>query len=153
MKWFQTLLLVAGVWLGNMPAQAQVKDPTTWSYEVKKSGNGRYELVFVAQFADSWHIYSMNPGGDGTLLPPVFTFKAPGNVKLLGKVKESGKKITEAVEGIDGKVHYYKGDVRYVQEIQVTGSARITGEHQYQVCSDEMCLPPKTKPFTFDIKP
>ena len=36
--------------------------------------------------------------------------------------------------------------------VTLTGPTKITGKHQYQICNDKMCLPPKDKDFSFDIK-
>jgi len=53
------------------------------------------------------------------------------------------------MEGIEGKVNYFSGKIEYVQDVTATGSTKITGTHQYQVCNDRMCLPPKDKDFCF----
>jgi len=52
-------------------------------------------------------------------------------------------------------VRYFKGEATFVQEVEVpTGKmVKITGKHQYQVCNDKMCLPPKSKDFSFTVKP
>ena len=60
--------------------------------------------------------------------------------------------MTTTMAGIDGKVTYFTGKIDYVQEVTVTGNTKITGKSEYQVCNDKMCLPPKDKDFSFDIK-
>jgi thiol:disulfide interchange protein DsbD len=93
----------------------------------------------------------MTPGGDGTLIAPSFTFEKYPWVKLKGPVKEVGKLITKTLEGIDGKVNMYAGKVDYIQDVEFTGKATIKGTHEYQVCNDKMCLPPKDKNFSIQI--
>ncbi|XZF16072.1 cytochrome c biogenesis protein CcdA [Chitinophagaceae bacterium MMS25-I14] len=129
-----------------------IKDPTTWTYEVKKKTANDYELVFHLKIKDGWHIYAFEPGGDGSLLPPVFNFGKNANVTLKGKVKQVGTLITENLEGIEGAVHMYKNKVDYVQQITVKANTVIKGTQDYQVCNDQMCLPPKTIPFSFEVK-
>jgi thiol:disulfide interchange protein DsbD len=145
------LLLLLGTGTVNT-ASAQVHDPTTWTYEVKKIGGDKYELIFHLALEEKWHIWSVKPGGDGFQIPPTFKFNQIPGLKTLGPVKETGKPITETMDGVDGAVTYFSGKVDYVQTVTVKGKTKITGSHEYQVCSDNICLPPKTLKFEFDIK-
>lgn len=145
---FVGLLLTANV-------NAQMKDPTTWKVEaIRKFGN-RFEVFFHVKLAPNWHIYALNPGGDGTLLPPVFTFDDNKSVKLIGTPKEASKPVEEVMEGIEGKVRFFSNEVTFVQEVEVSGNDPISasGNYEYQVCDDKICLPPKKQPFKVLIKP
>jgi len=149
----KVLFLFLGLFAALPQLHAQlVEDPTVWSYEVKKKGDNKYQLVFHVKLTKpDWHIYSLKPGGDGTLIPPSFSFQKNKDVKLLGKVKEAnGKRITEKIEDV-GTVYYFKNSVDFVQDIAVTANTKVTGTHEYQVCNDQMCLPPKTLKFSFSI--
>ena len=130
-----------------------IEDPTAWKYEVKKKSATEYQLIFHLDLKSPWHIYSMHPGGDGYEIAPSYTFDVNPKIKLKGKTIEKGKAITTKMEGIDGKITYLSGKIDYVQDITVTGGTKVTGKHEYQVCNDKMCLPPKDKEFTFEIKP
>lgn len=151
MKWKSALLLLL-VFLTTSHVFAQIQDPTVWTYEVKNKGNHQYELIFHLTINKEWHIWSMVPGGDGFLIPPSYKFDKNANVQLVGGVTEYGTKVTTEMEGIDGKVTYLSGNVDYVQIVNVKGACKITGKHEYQVCNDNTCLPPKTIPFSFEIK-
>lgn len=146
------LLLVLSLSLSPFGFAQLIKDPTTWSYEVKKKTGGQYDLVFHLKLAEGWHIWSQKPGGDGFQIPPTFAFDKNSNVQLVGAAKESGKgKHTGMMDGVDGEVTYYEGAIDYVQTVKVTGKATIAGKHEYQVCNDQMCLPPKKKSFKFEV--
>ena len=135
------------------PAFSQMTDdPTTWKYEVKKKSGTEYQLIFHLELKKDWHIWSMHPGGDGYEIAPSFTFDKSAGVKLVGSTTEKGKSVTTTMAGIDGKITYFTGTVDYIQNVTVTGNAKITGKHEYQVCNDKMCLPPKDKDFVFEIK-
>jgi len=136
---------------GSLFAQV-IDDPTTWTYEVKKKSATDYQLIFHLNIKSGWHIWSMNPGGDGYEIAPSFTFDKNVNVKLKGATTEKGKATTTKMEGIDGKITYLAGKIDYTQEVTVAGASRITGKHTYQVCSDKLCLPPTDKDFVFEIK-
>ena len=129
-----------------------IEDPTTWTYEVKKKSATDYQLIYHLNIKSGWHIWSINPGGDGYEIAPSFAFDNNAKVKMVGKTTEKGKATTTVMQGIDGKVTYLAGKIDYIQEVKVTGSTKITGKHTYQVCNDKMCLPPKDKDFSFEIK-
>lgn len=148
---FIGLFLVSNAFAQAKPATA-IQDPTHWSYEVKKKNANEYELIFHLTLQDGWHIWSEHPGGDGFIIPPSFKFDKNPFVHLDGDVVEEGNPIVGKVEGVDGQVTYYKNKVDYVQVVQVKGAATLTGTHEYQVCNDQMCLPPKTAKFRFEVK-
>jgi thiol:disulfide interchange protein len=145
------LLAFAGIFcfqVGN--AQDMVKDPTTWTYEAKKTGEHKYQLIFHLKLKQDWHIWSITPGGDGLLVPPSFNFsKAPG-LKLIGGIREKGKLIKKEFPGTDGMTNSYETQVDFVQEAEVKDLAKIKGKHEYQVCDHQQCLRPTTKAFSFD---
>ncbi len=148
---FASLYLLALSLLFQPRAEAQmVQDPTTWTYLVEKKGDGEYDLIFRVKLTNGWHIFSQNPG-DEFLIPPSFKFEGK-NFKLIGKLKEVGTLKTEEMEGLDNPVHYYEGTADFVQTIKGRAGTTIKGEHEYQVCNDRMCLPPKRKSFEFHLK-
>lgn len=148
------LLFGALAFAGKCSAQ-KISDPTAWTYSAKRKFGNHFELFFKVKLSGGWHVYALDPGGDESLIPPTFTFEADKNVKLVGKMKELGKPVTEMVDGIDKAVHYFKGEATFVQEVEVPWgmSVQIKGKHEYQVCNDKMCLPPKSKAFLFTVKP
>jgi thiol:disulfide interchange protein DsbD len=128
-----------------------MKDPSAWTYKVKPVGKGEYDLLFNLKLQPNWHIYAMNPGADSSLIPPSFDF-AKGKYELVGKtIEQSGKLTAATIEGVEGEVRYYKGNVVYRQRVKASHGSNIKGEHIYQLCNESICLPPKTKPFTFHI--
>jgi len=149
---FLKVALLAAFGLFIMPsANAQKFDPTSWEYEVKKLKGSEYQLIFHATLEPKWHIWSMSPGGDGSLVATFFKFYDNSKLNLKGKISERGTVITTVLEGITGKVMYYENKVDYIQKVLVEGPATITGEQVYQVCNDSLCLPPITKRFSFNI--
>ena len=128
-----------------------IQDPTTWTYEAKKLQGDDYELIFRLKLAEGWHIWSLNPGGDGLQFPPAIKINKNKDVATKGDVREKGKSVTGEMEGVDGIVTYFHGDVEYRQSLKVTANTVITGSYEYQVCTDEMCLPPKKKTFSVKI--
>lgn len=132
-------------------AQAQmIEDPTEWKFEARKVEGNKYDIVFHCDVKNGWHIYSLDPGGDGSFLPPSFTIKENADIKLVGEVREDGEIIHETIEDI-GTVHYYK-NVDYIQTVELANeNITITGEYSYMTCNDETCLPPKTAEFSIKV--
>lgn len=125
--------------------QEKIEDPAHWSYEAKKISAEEYELTFKLKLDDGWHIWSLNPGGDGYEIVPSFSFDR--GVSEKSKLAEIGYAKTVEMEGVDNKVTYLSGNVLYQQVVSVKGKTKITGEHEYQVCNDKLCLPPKRMKF------
>ena len=128
-----------------------LKDESKWMFEAKKKSGNQYDLVIHLKLPEHWHIYSFKPGGDGSLLPPEFKFAKNPNVTYNGSTLEKGKLISEKLEGIDGVVNMYKGTVDYTQSATITRNTKITGTYTYQICNDEMCLPPTDKNFAITV--
>lgn len=129
-----------------------VIDPTTWTYEAKRISNTEFDLIFHAELEEGWHIFSQKPG-DEYLIPPKFNFVSAKNYKLTGAVNELGTLLEEKLEIAEKPIRYYERSVDFVQRIVVRGDIKkVSGHHEYQVCNDRLCLPPRTKDFTFQLR-
>jgi thiol:disulfide interchange protein len=139
-------LLVLMVMSFSLEAQI-TKNPTHWNYTSKKISGNDYELIITCTLDEHWHIWSLDPGGDGLLFAPAFKFTKNPDYTLVGSVKESGKRIDREFSGTDGITHSYEKKVTYTQKIKVKKNTVIEGKHDYQVCNESKCLTPE-----FDVK-
>ncbi len=132
---------------------AQIENPVSWNYEVKKKTADTYDVVVTATIEHPWHIYSQNTGKGGPV-PTSFTFKTNPLITKSGAVKEVGKleKIYDKNFGTD--VLSYSEKVQFVQTIKVKGGIKtnISGTVEYMVCDDSHCLPPTKKSFDLPIR-
>lgn len=124
-----------------------IKDPTTWSFSTKKIKDSEYELTIQCKLKPEWHLWSINPGGDGLLVPPTFTFKKNKDIELVGNIKEKGNKISKEFPGTDGIAHYYENQVSYVQKFKAKNNTTLIGNVNYQTCDHAQCLKPEDKAF------
>jgi thiol:disulfide interchange protein len=108
------------------------------------------ELVITARMDKGWHLYSFDPGGDGSLIAPEITVKKNADLELVGKVKEVGKLVTEDIEGV-GTIHYFKEKVDYVQKVKYKKLGKVQASVYYQTCDDKGCLPPTTEEVSIDM--
>lgn len=150
-KLFKIFSIVLLSVLNTFSSNAQMfEDPTEWSFEAKFVKDNTYDLIFHCNVKNGWHIYSLDPGGDGSFLPPEFVVNTNADIKLVGTVTEKGKIIHETIEDI-GTVHYYK-KVDFIQRVELAKpDMTIKGEYTYMTCNDETCLPPKTLDFSIKV--
>ncbi len=152
MSQMRAFFLFAALLMFPFLSGAQItQDPTTWTTTIKKVNGNQYELKLSMKLAAGWHIWSLKPGGDGLQTAPEIRVDNNSAVKPAGAVKESGKKITGPMDGVDGIVNYYENGVTYTQSLKVASNTKVTGIYMYQVCDDKMCLPPKTKKFSVEV--
>ncbi len=146
-------LLIACMSLFFTGARGQMtKDNSQWTFEAVKKGGNKYEIIAHLKLEKGWHVFSLKPGGDGSLISPSISFNKNPKVKLVGSLKEKGKLISEKVEGVQGTINMYDTKVDYTQAATVDGATVITGTYKYQICNDRMCLPPAEKTFTITVK-
>jgi hypothetical protein len=146
-----TILFLSVFCLKTAIAQEPL-DKSKWRFEAKKKSGNQYELIFHLTLPKGWHIFSLTPGGDGSLIAPSFVFDTNSHLTLIGKVTEKGDLIREKMEGITGMVRMYEGGVDYIQRATITTKDQIAGTLTYQICNDKMCLPPKDKSFVFEME-
>ncbi len=128
-----------------------ISDPTTWSFKAKKVSGADYELIINCKLRPEWHLWSLDPGGDGMLVPPSFTFEKNSNIEVVGKIKEVGKKISKEFPGTDGITHFYENEVSYIQKFKVKANTVFKGSVNYQSCDHSQCLKPEAKAFEVKI--
>ncbi len=126
-----------------------IEDPTVWQFEARQIQGEEYEIRFQVKVNNDYHIYSLDPGGDGTFLPPSFEIEPNPIYEPRGDLLERGEKISETIEDI-GTVYYYK-EVVFVQPARIKGAGVLKGQYTYMVCNDVGCLPPKTRDFSIRI--
>lgn len=130
------------------PANAQ--EPLHWQYSSQKLNDSTWAVHFTASLDQGWHTYSQLQPKSAVAMPTTFGFTKNPLARLKGKPKEVGEVIhySDAATGI--AANQYAGKVDFVQHIILRSKARInlTGTITFQTCTDEMCLPPKTIPFT-----
>ena len=143
------LLTCLGMIIAFVSGAQGVKDPSTWTTKVVPAKDG-YDLVFHIALEPKWHVWALDAGGDGMMIPTSFTFD-PGNYSLIGAVREEGKLVVTDMDGIDGKVRYYSDSADFRQALRGKTGDIVKGSFTYQLCNESICLPPKTQTFSVRI--
>ena len=129
-----------------------VKDPTTWTATAKKIKDSEYELKLHCKLKPEWHLWSLEPGGDGMLVFPTIKYSKNPNLSMIGKLTEKGTKISKEFPGVDGITHYYENEVTYTQKVKIKANTVIKGVVNYQTCDHSQCMIPTDKSFEIEIK-
>ncbi len=149
---YNALLLIAGLcFSANTFAQTE-EVHAKWTYEARKKKAGEYELIFHLKLDKGWHIWSLDPGGDGYQIVPSFNIADNPNVKVQGPPTEKGHVTKTEMDGVDGVVSYLSGKIDYAVDVTVRNKTVITGKLNYQICNDRLCLPPTDEDFEIEIK-
>jgi len=104
-------------------------------------------ITVQADIAKGWHIYSLTqkPGGP---IPLRIAVQGIGDVSLRGSIK--GPKPEKYFDKNFGMTtELYSGSPRFMIPLAVPGRAsrgarQVQVTARYQVCSDKLCLPPRT---------
>jgi hypothetical protein len=128
--------------------------PIVWQYSAKKVSDMKYEVHLTAQLQTGWHAYSQKQPEEAVAQPTEIHFKPNPLVGMEGKIKEVGALEQWKDEATGIKANQYANQVDFVQIVKLKGKVKtsISGSLTYQVCTNEMCLPPKTESFVIDVR-
>jgi DsbC/DsbD-like thiol-disulfide interchange protein len=144
-------LILTLVFFTAVGAFAQLENPITWSYGVKKISKTEAVVLIKATIEDGWHLYSLNlkPGGPNKT---IITFSPSKDFTLVGKAAEP-KPIIKYEKVFKMDVGYFQDEVVFQQKIKLNKpSAVVKGKVEFMVCDDSHCLPPDDVTFSVQVK-
>lgn len=142
------LMLGFGAW-----SQVAEEEHIFWSASGKVISDDEFEIIIKAELEEHWHTYSQFMGmGDGPL-PTWITFETGSDFELIGDAVESNS-ITYFDETWGAEIVQFEEIAVFTQRIKWLNKdvQTITGNVNYMICSDGMCLPPSDFTFTIDLK-
>ncbi len=108
----------------------------------------------LAKIEAPWHIYSQKQPEGAINIPVKIDFSVNPMISLNGIPKEIGK-LTKAKDKTTGiAANEYGAKVDFVQVVKLKANVKtnISGVIHFQVCNEEMCLPPMSENFNIAIK-
>jgi thiol:disulfide interchange protein DsbD len=131
---------------------AQILEPVKWSFESKKTGDGEYELRFMAKMDEGWHVYSQFVPSGGPI-PTSFKFDNPVGFTLVGKVREP-KPLEENDPNFNMVVKYFAKSVEFTQKVKVISDkpVEVKGFLEFMCCNNQNCLPPTEVNYSFKLE-
>ncbi|MCS6917738.1 MAG: thioredoxin family protein [Chitinophagales bacterium] len=146
------LLISVLVFLAGQAMAQYVNPHVTWQFSAEKKENNQYDLLFKAEIAPKFHLYSQHIE-EGGPIPTAFTFEPIKGYRLIGKVKEEGKR-KEAQEPVFDNMTliWFEDQVTFRQRVQLTEKqATVSGYITFMTCDDQQCDPPSDVPFSFQL--
>lgn len=133
---------------------AQIKEKISWQQQVKDLGNNEFEVQFIANLENGWHVYSLDNASED-IYPTLFTLEKNSNYKTLTKLQANGKKKTEFSKAFNTNLSTFEGKIVYSQKIKALTDKPFTidANVEYQVCDDKMCLAPESEIYSVKITP
>ncbi|MCK5136508.1 MAG: thioredoxin family protein [Bacteroidales bacterium] len=147
------ILILTGLTLWMVfNVNAQIADPVKWTFSHESIGDQEVELVFKAIIDPPWHLYSAYlPSGGPIATKPYFNeSEAYSLVDGIVEVTKPKKKFDEGFQMELGTISG-KAELRQRVKLNGPGTHTITGEIEFQVCDDVICLPPKYEEFSFTV--
>ena len=132
---------------------SQVENPVNWEFSTDKVSGQEAELVFTATIDYPWHLYSAHlPEGGPIATKP--WYDESDAYSLVDGIVESPKAKVTFDAGFQMDVGTLSGKAEFRQKVKFKdgGTQTVTGEIEFQVCDDEVCLPPMTVTFAFEVK-
>lgn len=125
---------------GILTLQAQFEEPVVWESKVEQLAEDRYQLIFEADIAPNWHLYSQFSDPEGAI-PTEFVFDQTDSFKLVGNVTES-ESVVDYDQVFEMDLTYFNDSAIFQQQIRVLDDrlTQIKVEINYQACDDELCI-------------
>jgi len=132
---------------------SQVENPVNWEFSTDKVSGQEAELVFTATIDYPWHLYSAHLPEGGPIATKAW-YDESDTYTLVDGIVESPKAKVTFDAGFQMDVGTLSGKAEFRQKVKFKdgGTQNVTGEIEFQVCDDEVCLPPKSVPFSFEVK-
>jgi len=127
---------------------SKILDPVSWAFDVKKTAEGEYDLIYKATIDKGWYIYSQHLEGDGPI-PTQFYFSEDANVTYVGETKEEGpNRVNEFDKNFEMELIKFKDAAIFTQHVKVKDPSKpFKGELEFMCCEATRCLPPAYVPF------
>jgi thiol:disulfide interchange protein len=107
-----------------------------WNYKSKKTGEGKYDLIFSTNVAKNWQVYSPNQEFNSKKSASL-TFK--DSSIIVENINESGESKTFLSHIFEDSVKVYEGKTEWKIPIRINGAvpAKLQGKLSYSFGNDE----------------
>jgi len=143
------LLLLAILSINLIDAQTST---TTWTFSQKDNGDGTIDLIFKAEVAPPWYIYSSTPVPKGPM-PTKFEVNEMKGFEIVGSMRDSEEGETKFDKAFKVDVKVFHDTATFIQTIRKLTDSTIvvSGLLSWQTCNGKECLIDETD-VKFEIK-
>lgn len=135
--------------LTTLLLQAQIVNPTTWSFDSKQNGND-VDLIFKAAIEKGWHLYDTDLP-EGGPIATAFVFEDSTLFEFVEGIQKNPQPEKYFDKTFQMNVGYFGNQATFTQEIKLktTKQVDIKGYVLFMSCNDETCTPPTEVDFSF----
>lgn len=160
MKYVLFLFLTVAGFASMAQSGAEAKLPTNEKFDAShvfwRFSIGKHEdktiIQAIATIEDGWHIFSSDPGGDGSLTATQIEIDELQKFKTPIEIENGEGWIEHHLEGI-GSVKYFEKQAVFTSKFVAPSTIKtFTGNVHFQICNDVMCMAPTSKAFTLSLK-
>jgi Disulphide bond corrector protein DsbC len=133
--------------------EEKIPNPVVWSLKAGLAPDGAMTAELTAKIEDGWHLYSLTPIANGPK-PTRITLPTEQAFELAGEI-EAPDPIVGNDPNFGAEVEYYEESVTFKLPLKRRAGwsgYRLMVEARYQVCTSQLCLPPKTVKLEADVK-
>lgn len=156
-----SIIVLIGLFQCNLHLNAKSEptpNPVRWSLRIAPKTvavGDQFTAHLTAQIAKGWHLYSLEEVPNGPR-PTLITLASQQLFEMNGEIVYPTP-ITKYDENFGVDTHFYESSVSFALPIKIAASAKrettnLIVQTRYQVCNEEMCLPPKTVKVATTIK-
>ncbi len=128
-----------------------LKSPVEWKGEIKKETDGKLDLIFKAEIAKGWHIFSQHTPEGGSMPLEIKYLDDGADYTTDGATEESPtKRQFNEVFGVDEIIWENEATLTQPITLKDPDTRYIKAELAYQVC-EELCINEEYY-FVFDLK-
>ncbi len=119
--------------------EPSLDEPVVGALAVTSQQDGNHALVLAVSILEGWHAYRDVPEGQ-PYVPMTVTLDLPGGMTAVG----DWQLPAGAPYPADPEITVYEGQLEFRHEIsgELLSGAEVACELRYQVCDENMCLPP-----------
>jgi len=136
---------------GSVKESDIIEDAVVWTFRSEKVGDNSYKLFFDAILEEGWNLYSQHLPSDEGPIATAFYFNSEEGHTFEGEVEELGELITGYDPNFEMDLNFFAKRAGFMQKV-TTDADQLSGELEFMVCNDKMCLPPELIEFVFDLK-
>lgn len=151
MRFFKFLILF--LFGTSIISQGQdLEHPVKWKFSLEKNDNKEYVIKAEAHLAPGFHIWALDPGGDGSLIPTEIEIDQEEEIRWKSDWKESPEPMRQILEYVEGAIFWHETKVTLTRTFVSDGPMSIDGFVSFQVCNAQSCFPPEEIEFKLQVK-
>jgi len=147
-----SLLLSLGMTLFTYAHAQDPEHPVKWKFTVEKTKGDIFVLKAEAELSSGFHIWALDAGGDGSLIPTTFEFDDEDEIRWKSDWKESPEPKVQILEYVDGAVRWHESKVVFSRSFISDNPMPLNGSVNFQVCNAQSCFPPEDAGFKLQVK-